>query len=570
MSITDAASPLPPKTPNAATPGAANTPEVAAPAPASADHLPDDPTILKRMILELLATLHEERHERTQLRERLQLLLQRLYGPRGERFDPNQPLLFPDLNQPVEATAAAGDADTSAAAEEPSPTKKKPGHGRKRPPKDLPHEAVHYRLTEAERACPRCGGQRQEIGQETTAQLDYKPASLFVVDHIEHKYACPCCRKQGQPQIVAAPKPAQPLGKGSPGAGLLAYLIVSKYADHLPLHRLERILGRQGLDLARSTTCDWMAECARRLSPLYDLMKGELLRSGWLHTDDTRVKLLGAASDETNWARLWAYLGEPQHPYNVFDFTPNRKRVGPQQFLTGFTGYLHADAFSGYDRLYLPEPVSGQVRIVEVACNAHARRKFHEARGSDAAGAHQALAYYGRLYEIERQAKDVSEAVRLQMRQELAIPILNELHAWLLIQEQRALPKSTFGEAVTYALNQWDALCRYTTAGFLAIDNNVAEREMKRIAIGRKNWLFFGSAEGGKTAAVLVSFTSTCHRLGIEPWAYLKDVLTRLPTTPQEQLADLLPDRWHKARPQLTASAAAPSAPADVVPPPSG
>jgi transposase len=523
MSNTDAAKPLPPL--------------------ATADHLPDDPVILKRMILELLTTLHEERHEREAMRTRLQLLLQRLYGPRSERFDPSQPLLFPDMTQPAEPAPAP--------VEEPQPTaKKRAGHGRKRPPKDLPHQEEHHRVPEAELPCPTCGTARQEIGTETTTQLDYKPASLFVVEHIEHKYACPCCGKQGQPQIVAGAKPAQPLGKGSPGAGLLAYLIVSKYADHLPLHRLERILGRQGLDLSRSTTCDWMAGCARRLSPLYDLMKGELLRSGWLHTDDTSVKLLGAAPGATDLAHLWVYMGDPHYPYNVFDFTPNRKRDGPQQFLKGFAGYLQADAFSGYDRLYLPEPATGQPRIIEAACNAHARRKFYEARASDAVGSHQALAYYGRLYEIERQAKDVSEEVRLQMRQDLAVPILDEMHAWLLTQKQEALPKSKLGEAVTYALNQWEALCRYTTAGFLAIDNNCAEREMKRIAIGRKNWLFVGSSAGGTTAAILFTFTSTCHRLGVEPWAYLKDVLTRLPTTPKENLPNLLPDRWQAAQAQ--------------------
>jgi transposase len=526
MSNTDAAKPLPPL--------------------AAADHLPDDPVILKRMIQELLATLHEERHEREEMRTRLQLLLQRLYGPRSERFDPSQPLLFPDLTQPGEPAPA-----TTAPVAEPEPTpKKRPGHGRKRPPKDLPHEERHHRVAEADLPCPTCGTVRQEIGTETTTQLDYKPASLFVVEHIEHKYACPCCGKQGQPQIVAGAKPEQPLGKGSPGAGLLSYLIVSKYADHLPLHRLERILGRQGLELARSTTCDWMAGCARRLSPLYDLMKGELLRSGWLHTDDTSVKLLGAAPGATDLAHLWVYMGDPHYPYNVFDFTPNRKRNGPQQFLKDFAGYLHADAFSGYDRLYLPEPKTGQPRIIEVACNAHARRKFYEARGSAAVGAHQALAYYGRLYEIERQAKEVAEEVRRQMRQDLAVPILHEMHAWLLTQDQQALPKSKFGEAVTYALNQWDALCRYTTAGFLAIDNNWAEREMKRIAIGRKNWLFVGSSEGGKTAAILFTFTSTCYRLGIEPWAYLKDVLTRLPTTPPDKREGLLPDRWQAAQAQ--------------------
>ena len=175
-----------------------------------------------------------------------------------------------------------------------------------------------------------------------------------------------------------------------------------------------------------------------------------------------------------------------------------------------------------------------------------------EARGSNAAGAHQALAYYGQLYEIERRAQGTPEEVRLQMRQDLAVPILEQFHAWLLEQARAALPKSSFGEAVSYALNQWSALCRYTEAGFLAIDNNAAEREMKRIAIGRKNWLFFGSDKGGGTAAILFSFTSTCRRLSVEPWAYLRDVLTRLPTTPPEQLADFLPDHWQAAQPKPT------------------
>jgi transposase len=523
--------------PNRVAPTAAPT----APVPA----LPDDPVVLKQMILELLATLQEARHEREQLRQRLQLLLQRLYGPRSERFDPNQPLLFADLNE------AAQETTTAAAQEDAKPARKHTPHGRKRPPQDLPHVPVHHTLSAAELLCPSCGTPRVEIGTQTSSQLDYKPASLFVVEHIEHKYACPCCSQQGQPpQIVAARKPEQPLGKGSPGAGLLAHLIVNKYADHLPLYRQERITQRQGLDLARSTTCDWMAQCAQRLQPLYELMKRSVLASRVILTDDTPVKRQDAADDETRQSRLWGYLGDAAHPYNVFDFTINRKRDGPQQFLQGYAGYLQADAFSGYDRLYLPDPQTGTAGIVEVACNAHARRKFYEARTSNAGAAHQALAYYRQLYEIERQAKEVSEEVRLRMRQDLAVPILDKMHTWLEQLAKELLPKDPFREAVNYALNQWTALCRYTSAGFLAIDNNWVEREMKRIAIGRKNWLFFGSAQGGQTAAVLFTFTSTCHRLGINPWAYLHDVLTRLPTTPQEQLADLLPDRWQAAQPK--------------------
>jgi transposase len=495
------------------------TDAAAIPSNTAAEHLPDDLATLKRMVLELLATLAETRHEREQLQERLHLLLQRLYGRKSERFAANQPLLFADVNQPAESTPPTEDVFEAKAAK----PKNRHNHGRKPAPKNLQHVEDHHRLTDAELACPTCGTARVEVGTETTPQLDYQPASLFVRDHIEHKYACPCCAKQGTPQFAAATKPEQPLGKGSPGAGLLAFIIVTKYFDHMPLYRQESMFERQGLELPRSTACDWMAESARCLQPLYEVMKLAVLQSAALWTDDTPVKLQGGDPEATKQSRLWDYLGD-----------------------------LHADAFSGYDALYLPVSDTGQARIKEVACNAHARRKFYEARGSDAARAHQALAYYRQLYEIERQAKDMTDELRRQMRHDLAVPILDKFHKWLEEQRKAVLPKSKIAEAINYALNQWQALCRYTEAGFLTIDNNVAEREMKQIAIGRKNWLFFGSPQGGKTAAVLYTFTSTCRRLGVEPWAYLKDVLTRLPTTPQEQLPELLPDRWQAARTPTT------------------
>jgi transposase len=537
-----------------------NPPKITATPPLSAatavitpDSLPDDPAVLKRMIVELLATLAETRHEREQLQERLHLLLQRLYGPKTERFNPDQPLLFADIHQPAEAPAPPA-TDAGTIIEAPAQPTKRDRHGRKPLPENLPHVEEHHRLAEAELPCPACGTPRVEVGQETTTQLDYQPASLFIRDHIEHKYACPCCRQKGEAHFAAACKPKQPLGKGSPGAGLLAYIIVTKYFDHLPLYRQEGQFQRQGLQLSRSTTCDWMAECARCLEPLYQVMKGRVLQSPALWTDDTPVKLQGGDPDATKLSRLWGYLGDAQHPYNVFDFTVNRKRDGPQTFLKDYAGYLHADAFGGYDALYLPVTATGQARIHEVACNAHARRKFHDARGSDEARAHQGLAYYGQLYEIERQAKELPADVRLQMRQDLAVPVLEDFHTWLKKQEPQVVPKSKIAEAIHYALNQWQALCRYTTVGFLTIDNNVAEREMKQIAIGRKNWLFFGSPQGGKTAATLFSFTSTCRRLRVEPWAYLKDVLSRLPTTPAEQLSELLPDRWQAAQAAATST----------------
>jgi transposase len=585
------------------------------PPPTTVEHLPDDPATLKQMILELLSTLHQQQGDLAALRHRIDLLLRRLYGPRQERVDPNQLLLF---------TAATAAADTTApatpAAVPASPRRCRP-HGRRRLPDNLPRQCCHHELPEAERLCPRCGQVRADIGTERSEQLDYRPASLFVIEHHVHKYTCPCLQQQASapegmaspaqepaamsslppesspasaaapvgaeatppgnadsntpaavdeasmpraatasPQavavVIAAAKPLMPIAKGLPGPGLLAHLIVSKYVDHLPLHRLERVYERQGRFLPRSTLADWLASCASLLRPLYDLMVAIALQSRALHTDDTTVKmqLQELRTHFLHTARLWVYLGDNAHPYNVFDFTQTRKRDGPQQFLKNYQGYLHADAFSGYDGLYLPVPGTGAARILEVACNAHARRKFYEARGSDLLRSHQALAYYRQLYALERPAKDFSEEQRLQMRKDLAVPILARFHQWLVEQREAVLPKSPMAEAVGYALNNWSALIRYTEAGFLAIDNNVSEREMKRVAIGRKNWLFVGSPHGGQTAAVLLSFTSTCQRLGVEPWAYLQDVLRRLPTLPASSLAELLPDRWQAARTASVAS----------------
>jgi transposase len=547
------------------------------------EQLPDDSATLKGMLLEVLATLHERQRDYEALQHRVDQLLRRLYGPRSERYDPQQPWLFPELA----AGAGAGAAAAAAPAAAPTAQRRCRPHGRRRLPEHLPREPRHHTLPEAARLCPGCGQLRADIGVDKSEQLDYRPASLRVIEHFVHKYACPRCRQAGpaapgqQPQdpepprmpspdpapqpvppaelaqtpapgdvVIAAAKPAPPIAKGLPGAGLLAHLIVSKYVDHLPLYRLERHYERQGVFLPRSTLCDWLGACAGLLRPLYERLIAVLLQSRALHTDDTPIKLQDPVTHTLRTARLWVYLGDAAHPYNVFDFTPTRQRDGPQHFLANFQGSLQADAFSGYDRLYLPEPGTAAARIREVACNAHARRKFYEARGSDALRSHQALAYYRQLYELERAAQrnGFDEAQTLQMRQDLAVPILNQFQAWLAAARAEVLPKSPLGEAFGYILHNWSALSRYTEAGFLTIDNNVAEREMKRIAIGRKNWLFVGSLPGGQTTAVLFSFTSTCQRLGVEPWSYLQDILTRLPTTQPEQLGDLLPDHWQAAR----------------------
>jgi transposase len=618
MSITDAAAGPPADLPAADLPDAA--------------HLPDDPATLKNMVLELLATLRAERRDREALQHRLHLLLQRLFGRKSERFDPNQMLLFAENTQEPNGAAAAPEPATAPEAESPGPKRRGRPHGRRHLPEDLPRRPLDHLLSDAERICV-CGHERVDIGMDVSEQLDWQPACYFVWQHRIHKYLCPFCAAKATeeravaeaapvdpiptdpsdptpsdpiptdpiptdptsaasaatapaemaetatpaadapgaiadaprpigPAIISAPKPPMPIDKGLPGPGLLAHVIVSKYSDHLPLYRQENISQRQGVLIPRSTSCDWMAACAELLRPLYDLMAASVLQSLWLHTDDTPVKNLGHEPGTTATARFWIYYGDRAHPHNVFDFTVNHKRDGPQSFLANFHGYLQADAFSGYDALYLPSAPAGTAPITEVACNAHARRKFHEARDSDALRSHQALAYYAQLYDLERgaTANNFDDAQRLQMRQEFAVPILDKFKTWLDEQRPQVLPKSPMALAIGYALNNWTALIRYTEAGFLSIDNNVAEREMKRIAIGRKNWLFVGSAKGGATAAVLFSFTSTCHRLKIDPWAYLQDVLTRLPRTAAANLGELLPDRWQTARKEAAAATASSNA----------
>lgn len=515
--------------------------------------LPDNLVVCQQMIRELLATLCEQRQDNEQLRARIDQLLRRLYGPRAERFDPNQPLLFADLDTPAEATPTAPE-PAPPAAEEDQRTKRK-GHGRKQLPAHLRRERIDYTLTEAERICPCCGKLRHEIGTDVTEQLDYQPASLFVVEHVQHAYACAAC----QGEVIRADKAPQPIPKGLPGPGLLAYVAVSKHADHLPLYRLEQILARQGVDLTRSTLGAWLAQAANLLRPLHEEMIRRVLRTLVVHTDDTPVPVLDPEREHTRQGRLWLYLGDWMNPFNVFDYTPDHTQAGPQKFLAPFRGYLHADAYAGYDRVYKNQDV------LEVACNAHARRKFYDARDNDPQRAHQALAYYRQLYDVEDQIRQAEADARQRAamtdteaalfrvwweeqvvlyRQEYALPIWLQFHAWLLAQKDQVLPKSPLGEAVGYALNQYQALTEYLRQGFLAIDNNWAEREMKRVAIGRKNWLFAGSDNGGKTAAVLYSFTSTCQRHSLDPFVYLRDVFRRLPTQPAEQLAELLPDRW--------------------------
>ena len=493
------------------------------------------------------------------LQHQLQQLLRRLFGRSAEKIDPQQLLLFEKVLNELAPPVITAPVEPPTESSKPAGN----GHGRRRLPANLPREKVIHDLPEEEKPCPCCGKMRHVIGQEISEQLDFVPAKITVIEHVRIKYACRSCEEkaaEGGPQITTAEKPLAPIEKGLAAPGLLAYVMVSKYGDHLPMHRLESILQRHGIQIARSTMCDWAAQCAAALSPLYQLMVQYVLASKVIHTDDTPVDVLDRTLDQTRTGRFWVYLGDTAHPFTVFTYTPSRSRDGPHQFLAGWGKeqrvYLQADAFGGYDGIY-----AGQAggAVTEVACWAHARRKFYDARNSDAVASTQALAYIRLLYDVEDEAKESAEQAdtnlvseRLRLRQQFAVPRLEQFKAWLQSQQAEhggpVLPKSPMGQAIAYAVNQWNALCVYTTDGDLNIDNNAAENALRRVAVGRKNWLFCGSDNGGVTAAVLFSLIATCQRHKVNPFDYLRDVLTRIAAMPISQLDQLLPNRWITAR----------------------
>jgi transposase len=434
-------------------------------------------------------------------------------------------------------------------------------HGRTALPEHLERREEVHDLTEQERLCPCCGQPRVLIGAQTSEQLDVEPARFFVRRTIRRSYACRNCDATVVPAEVriqtAGPAQVGPIAKGLCGPGLLAHAICAKYADHTPLHRLAEQLARSGVHLAPSTLGDWVKQAADLLLPLYELMHKRILLSRVLHGDDTGVKLRVTGADRTAKAHLWVYLGEADYPYVVFDFTADYTKAGPQQFLKGYKGYLQADALAQYEGLY------GKDLVKHCCCWAHARRKFESAWQSKDDRAERPLRLIGQLYASERQLppllppapdapgqeqRRAREEQRRRQRQQQAQPVLDELKKWLDEHKPLVLPKSPLGQAITYALNNWEALCRYLEQGYLAIDNNLSERTLRVVALGRSNWGVVGSATGGKTAAVLYSVVQTCRRLGLDPFCYLKEALPALfalgekPT--DEQLAAWLPDVW--------------------------
>lgn len=517
------------------------------------------------------STIEEKNQLIARLEHRIKLLLQKVTGSRQEHIDPDQLLLFSteELQELIDQLTQGDPEDDlieNPSDDSDSKKKKKPRGRRGKLPTHLVREIIRHELSETERACPGCGQARHEIGVETSEQLELIPATLKVLQHDRVKYACKCC----QEHVSIASKPSQPIEKGLPGPGLCAHTVLSKFGDHTPLYRQEDISSRLGYTIRRSTLCGWQAAMADLAGPLVMRMKHLLLQSNVIHTDDTGVKLLEGPGKAIS-AKFWPYLGDSDHPYAVFDFTRTRGRDGPMKFLEGFEGYLQADAYSGYDGIYAGD------RVQEVACWIHARRYWHQARDNDPARANTALSFIARLSQIEKQLRKAYPKQDLQGhrdfaevaagRQQHAQPILDEFKLWLDSEKdnKRILPKSPIRAAFTYTLNQWSALNRYLEEGYLSWDNNVAERLVKYPAIGRKNYLFVASANGGQRAATHYSLVTSAKLNGVEPFAWLREVFGKLPLHRDgeafEQFAAnelilsteldyLLPDVWLKENPQ--------------------
>jgi transposase len=498
--------------------------------------LPDDLEALKRLVIDTAAAydaaraeLIAEQLEVERLRFQIAVLKRQQYGRSSEQLDTRIAQLSLTLED-LEATQAQLPPITP-------PRTLTPGErpARRPLPPELPREELVHA---APCSCPQCGGVLRSAGEDVAEQLEWVPARLKVIRHVRPKFACERCDT-----LVQAPAPSRPIARGLAGPGLIAHVLVSKYQDHLPLYRQSQIYARSGIDLDRSTLADWVGGASQLLQPVVDAL-GRYVRGAYkLHVDDTPVPVLCPGRGSTRQGRLWTYVrddrpaGSKDPPAVWFQYSPDRKGERPKRHLASFTGVLQADAYSGFDQLY------GE-RIQEAACWAHARRYFFEVNAAHASPiALEALQRIKQLYEVEDLIRGRAPDERRQVRQARAGPQLQSLHAWLHTQLPTLSKKSALAVAIRYALSHWTALTRYRDDGRLEIDNNAAERSLRPIALGRKNWLFAGSDDGGERAAAIYTLLGTAQLNAVDPEAYLRLLLERLPDHPINRIEELLPWR---------------------------
>jgi transposase len=485
---------------------------------------------------------------------RLARLLSERLARKSEKIPVEQLRLF--LAQLGETSVALPDAPPAPAeppADEPAApaVSIQPRKGRRALPADLPREQTLIEASAEERICALCGTAKAEIGHERSELLEFVPAHFKVLCYARVKYACRAC----EAGVITAPVPTKPIESGRPGFGLLSDVLVKKYAEHTPLHRMREIYLRQGVELAVSTLANWVSAGADLLGPIARAIQRKTLEAHVVQADDTGLRVLDKNAEEgVKRGHMWSYLGDER--WLSFVYTPDWSSDGPCAFLANRRGWLQADAYAGYDRLFK----GPAAKLVEVGCWAHARRYFFKALEAGDTRAAVALHHIAQLFTIEQDAEDLDEPARRARRATHSRPALEALGTWIRDMYPEALPKSPLGQALTYTLNQWQALTRFLEDGRLRLDNNACERSLRQIAVGRKNWLFAGSDEGAKRAAVIYTVFGTCRLHGIDPWPYTRDVLEKLAGGwKQSRIEELLPRAW-VARQSATAEPESPQA----------
>jgi transposase len=517
--------------------------------------LPESPDALRDLVLSLLRQQEEREFQWAQIAAqkdqhiaardatilRLETTIAKLerwrFGKRSEKLSPNQIQLWEEtLDTEVAAVETAIDALPAAGDSIPSRQRPRRHPGRTPLPDTLPREEIHHDPEHC--TCPQCGGALIRVGDEITEKLDFVPGHFRVLRHIRPKLVCRPCSAIESPAL-----PAQVIDKGRPTARLVAQVIAAKYLDHLPLYRQETMYARLGVEISRATLSGWVGQGEYWLNILAGACKAALLQGQILHADETPLPVLEPGSGKTRKAYLWVYRSQAdaRYPMVVFDYAPDRKGIRPQAFLGDWQGILQTDDYAGYDALYR------QGKVIEAGCWAHVRRHFYDVNQvAPSAVAQAALLRIAKLYEIEAQIQDEPPERKAILRQQRAGPLLESFHAWLTEVQRQVAPKSAIAKAIQYALKRWSALTRYLEEGYLHIDNNPVERAIRGVAIGRKNFLFAGNDAGGERAASIYTLIETCKLNGVEPFAYLCEVLEKLPTWPNRRLHELLPFHWRK------------------------